>query len=75
MAQSKIQSFIEANVSTAIGFCISWAVTPLVMAVFGYSVGAGKALGITIVYTVISIVRGYFVRRLFNRMERKNEQG
>jgi len=27
------------------------------------------ACGITVVYTVISIVRGYLVRRFFNRME------
>lgn len=70
MSQSKLGSFIEANVSTAIGFTISWAVTPFVMAGFGYSVGAAKALGITVVYTVISVMRGYLVRRLFNRMEK-----
>lgn len=69
MSQSKFQSFVEANVSTAIGFAISWAVTPPILAAFGYSVGAGKAFGITAAYTVISILRGYLVRRAFNRME------
>jgi len=69
MSQTKLQSLIEANVSTAIGFGISWAATPLVLAAFGYTVGAGKAFGITAVYTVISIIRGYFVRRFFNRIE------
>lgn len=68
MSQTKLQSFLEANVSTAIGFGISWAVTPSVMGAFGYSVGAGTALGITVVYTLISIVRGYLVRRFFNRL-------
>lgn len=68
MSQTKLQSLLEANVSTAIGFGISWAITPFVMATFGYSVGAGKAFGITAVYTLISIVRGYLVRRFFNRM-------
>lgn len=69
MSQTKLQSFFEANVITAIGFGISWAVTPFVLAAFGYSVGAGTAFGITVVYTAISIVRGYLVRRFFNRME------
>ncbi|MNC80759.1 hypothetical protein D3C75_1336690 [compost metagenome] len=69
MSQSRFQSFIEANVSTAVGFGISWAVTPFVMGAFGYSVGAGAALGITVVYTIISIIRGYLVRRFFSRME------
>lgn len=69
MSQSRFQSFIEANVSTAVGFGVSWAVTPFVMGAFGYSVGVGNALGITMVYTIISIIRGYLVRRFFNRME------
>lgn len=69
MSQSKLQSFLEANVSTAVGFAISWAVTPFVLAAFGLPVSAGKAFGITAAFTAISIVRGYFVRRLFNRME------
>lgn len=68
MSQTKLQSFLEANVSTAIGFGLSWAATPFVLAAFGYTVGAGKAFGITAIYTAISIVRGYFVRRLFNRL-------
>lgn len=68
MSQTKLQSFLEANISTAIGFGLSWAATPFVLAAFGYTVGTGKAFGITAVYTVISIVRGYFVRRFFNRL-------
>ena len=69
MSQTKLQSFLETNVSTAIGFGISWAATPFVMGAFGYSVGTATAFGITVVYTVISIVRGYLVRRFFTRME------
>jgi len=71
MSQTKLQSFLEANVSTAIGFGISWTVTPFVMGAFGYSVGTVTAFSITVVYTVISIARGYLVRRLFNRMEER----
>lgn len=70
MSQSRIQSMVEANVSTAIGFCVSWAITPVVLAAFGYDVGAGSALGITAIYTAVSIVRGYVVRRAFNRIGR-----
>ncbi|KAK6697021.1 hypothetical protein SNK04_014424 [Fusarium graminearum] len=69
MSQTRLQSFLEANVSTAIGFGISWLATPFVLAAFGFTVGAAKALGITLVFTVISIIRGYVVRRFFNRME------
>ncbi|NJC47361.1 UNVERIFIED_ORG: hypothetical protein GGR78_000582 [Xanthomonas campestris] len=39
-------SLLEANVNTAIGFGISWTVTPPIMAAFGCSVGASEAAGI-----------------------------
>jgi uncharacterized membrane protein YhiD involved in acid resistance len=49
---------------------VSWAATPFILAAFGYSAGAGTAFGITVVYTVLSLIRGYVVRRLFNRLHR-----
>lgn len=68
--QSRLGSATEAVAGAAIGFCVSWAVTPPVLALFGYQAGAGTALGITCVYTAISVVRGYAVRRLFERLGR-----
>lgn len=68
--QSRTHSALEATASTAIGFCVSWAATPFILAAFGYQAGVGVALGITIVYTLLSVVRGYVVRRLFNRLHR-----
>jgi len=67
-AQTKTGSAAEAVAGTAIGFCISWAATPFILALFGYSAGAGVAFGITVIYTGLSLVRGYCVRRLFNRL-------
>lgn len=69
MTQTRLQSFIEVNTSTAVGFCISWAATPPILWLFGYEAGAGKAFGITVVYTVLSLVRGFAMRRLFNRLQ------
>ena len=66
--QTRKASPAEALASTAVGFCVSWAATPPILWAFGYTVGAGTALGITVVYTVLSIVRGYLVRRLFNHL-------
>ncbi len=70
MSQSRTHSAIESVASTAVGFCVSWAATPFILAAFGYSAGAGTAFGITVVYTVLSLIRGYVVRRLFNRLHR-----
>lgn len=68
MTQTRMQSISEAAASTAIGFGVSWAVTPPILHLFGYHAGAGTSFGITCIYTVISMVRGYYVRRLFNRL-------
>lgn len=66
MRQTRWQSFVEVNVGTAIGFAVSWAATPAILFAFGYSAGPGKALGITLVYTALSLVRGWVVRRGFD---------
>lgn len=58
---------VEAGFNIGTGFLISWASTPIVMHYFGYSVSTNKAFGITIVYTIISFVRSYIWRRIFNR--------
>lgn len=68
MTQTRWQSFVEVNASTAVGFVVSWAATPPILYAFGYQAGAGKALGITVVYTVLSLLRGWVMRRLFNRL-------
>lgn len=69
--QTRRGSITETLASTAIGFGVSWAATPPILALFGYSAGAGAAFGITVVYTALSLVRGYCVRRLFNHLASK----
>jgi hypothetical protein len=71
MVQSRLHSAAESLTSTAIGFMVSWAATPFILAAFGMKASVGTAFGITVVYTVISIIRGYAVRRLFNRLHHR----
>lgn len=66
-AQSAMGSLVESAAGTAFGFVISWAATPPILGLFGYHAGAGQAAGIVAIYTAISFVRGYVVRRVFNR--------
>lgn len=65
MKQSRVMSAMESVTSTAIGFFVAWAATMIVLPAFGAPVSASSGLGITVVFTAISLVRGYFVRRLF----------
>lgn len=65
MSQSRAWSLGETCFSTAVGFVIAYATTALVMPVFGYPVTVADNLGITAIFTAVSIVRGYCIRRLF----------
>lgn len=68
-AQTKLNSVLETMVSTAIGFSVSWVATLIVLPWFGFAASGSQAFGITCIYTVLSLVRGYAVRRLFNAFQ------
>jgi phosphate/sulfate permease len=53
--------------STAIGFVVSAAAWPFIAIMMGYPVTASHTVIVTSIYTVLSIVRGYVVRRFFAR--------
>lgn len=65
MKQSKLASLVEASINTAFGFVVSFAVWPLVAAVTGVTYSTGQHWAITGIFTVVSVARGYAVRRFF----------
>ena len=64
--QSKKQSFIESITNTAIGFVISLAATFIIFPLVGFESSLSKNLIVTLCFTIVSIARGYFIRRFFN---------
>ena len=70
MSQTRRGSATETAVSTSVGFSVSWAATLVVLPAFGFPATHRQAFGITCIYTVLSLVRGYVVRRAFNRLAR-----
>lgn len=66
MSQTKFGSFIEAAANIAVGFAVNFTANMLVLPHFGFAITAGKAFGIGVVFTVISLVRQYILRRWFN---------
>ncbi len=64
--QSKKHSIIESITSTAIGLGINVTAQHLIFPLFGIYIGWDKNFMIAIIFTFISIGRGYFIRRLFN---------
>jgi len=66
MNQTKLASLIESLANTFIGMVLTLALAPVVYPWFGHSFTMSQNLGIVLVFTVVSIGRGYAVRRWFN---------
>lgn len=67
MNQTRLGSFIEAWVNVAIGFGINFAANLVILPMFGFTALTLESnLYIGLLYTVISVIRSYAVRRWFN---------
>lgn len=66
MKQSRLGSFIEACANVAIGFGINLMANLTVLPALGYNVTVTAAFQIGLIFTLISVARGYVVRRWFN---------
>lgn len=65
-AQSKGMSAVESVAGTALGFGIALASQHYIYPLFGIRISFGTNVILTCVFTVISVVRSYWVRRAFN---------
>lgn len=70
MLQTKRQSLIETLTNVAIGYLVSLIANLIVLPLFNYNISLIDGIYISIIFTVISIIRGYLVRRYFNRMNK-----
>lgn len=62
--QTRIESLTEAVINTAIGFGINFTANLLILPKFGFTTLTWKVnILIGVVYTVISVVRSYVIRR------------
>jgi hypothetical protein len=74
MAQTKFGSFVESWANIAVGFSINFAANLLILPYFGFTtLNASKAFGIGVVFTGISLVRQYVLRRWFNGLKFGNK--
>ena len=69
--QKRWHSLLEAGLGTAIGFGIAYVITLLVLPLFDLPVTASSGFWITAIFTVISVIRSYWIRRLFNHLHIK----
>jgi len=65
--QSKKHSFIEAITNTSIAFIISLTCGILIYPLYFPEVKFHQTFELILIFTVISIIRGYIIRRFFNK--------
>lgn len=66
MTQTRLGFFTEAIINVVIGFGINFTANMFIFPLFGFHITPGANLVLGMIYTVISVVRSYAVRRWFN---------
>ena len=69
--QSKRESMIETLTSVFVGWFIGVILNLTVLPLFDYNITVVDSLWVSLIFTVISVVRGYLIRRFFNSKEKK----
>ena len=71
MSQSRLLSAIESMSNTAVGYFTAIATQLIVFPMFGIHIKLHENLVIGAIFTVISLIRGYVIRRFFNGLKFK----
>jgi uncharacterized protein YacL len=65
--QSKKYSIIESVANTLIGLVTSFIIQLIIYPLLDIPVSIAQNIIITFVFLIVSIIRGYLIRRLFNK--------
>lgn len=69
MNQSKKYSLFESFANTIVGLLLSFLTQLIIYPALNISVSIDQNIIITIVFLLISLIRGYIIRRIFNRLK------
>jgi len=68
MKQSRAMSFIEAIANVVIGYTVAVSTQILIFPMFGLHTSLSQNLKLGAAFTVVSILRSYVLRRLFETL-------
>ena len=74
MSQTRTGSMIEKLSDTIFAFCLSVLFAPLFFSLNGLETEVGQNINVVLCFTLLSIIRGYIVRRFFNKLNLFNKQ-
>jgi len=66
--QNRLNSFIESIANVIIGFLINFIANIYVLPLFGFNITISQSIQIGLIFTLISIIRSYLIRRWFNKV-------
>ena len=67
--QTKKQSFIETLTSVFAGWLIGVILNLTILPLFDYNITVVDSLWVSLIFTVVSVIRSYTIRRFFNSKE------
>ena len=66
MNQTRLESLAEVTINVIIGWVIAFITQMIVFPAFNIHVSLVNQFWISVIFTVVSIIRGYIIRRWFN---------
>ena len=72
--QSRAGSMLEAVANVLAGFLVALLGQQLILPLFAIHVGLASHFGIATLFTLLSLVRSYLLRRLFNHMAWRRQE-
>ena len=69
--QTQLQTLIEVICSTIFAMVLSVALGTVIYPLFGHRFSMADNTWITVIFTVVSMIRSYWTRRFFNYLHRK----
>ena len=75
MKQSRLMSLVEAVANVVVGYGVAVVTQILIFPIFGLHTTLAQNLKMGLVFTGISIIRSFAIRRLFERLRVANRSG
>lgn len=75
MKQSRAMSLVEAVANVIVGYGVAVVTQILIFPIFGLHTTLAQNLKMGLVFTGISIIRSFAIRRLFERLRVANRSG
>jgi uncharacterized protein YacL len=70
MSQTKKHSALESVTNVVVGLLTSFLIQLWIYPLLGIKVTINQNIFITFVFFIVSFIRGYFIRRLFNKKQK-----